>query len=277
MEQIEITIDLNGVDEYTADLLPYWLEQIGFEGFTILSEGLLAYIQPARYNRETLKDMLKTHDLPDDCFSEILLPDINWNAEWEKHFEPVLIDEKCFIRATFHTTTKAYPFEIVIEPKMSFGTGHHATTSLMIREILRCDMKDKAVLDAGCGTGILAILSEKAGARRVTAIDIDEWSYRNALENASINNCSKITFLTGNAGDLKDVSYDIILANINLNILKAGVKTFSDLLRPKGCLIMSGILSNDILSLKNETEQYDLTFQYSDILDNWAVITFEKK
>jgi ribosomal protein L11 methyltransferase len=277
MKQIEISFTLNKISTSDQELMPFRLEKIGYEGFNESAGLLLAYISSEAFNADTLIELLQEHHLSSDCFTITELPDKNWNEEWERNFQPVVIDNKCYIRAPFHKPDPLFPIEIIIEPKMSFGTGHHATTSLMVKEILEMDMKDRKVLDAGCGTGILAILSEKMGAEDVTAVDIDEWSFINAKENAGMNHCEKIHLILGDAGSVNNTTFDYILANINLNILKSGLKNYESLLRPQGRLIMSGILDTDIPALRSETEKYNLTFEYSKTLSNWAVVSFKKK
>jgi ribosomal protein L11 methyltransferase len=277
MELIEIQINVSHIPEQQREILPYDLENIGYEGFVETSGGLLAYISPLQYNRERLISFLQRYGIDENSFTESLLPDKNWNEEWEKNYEPVLIEDCCLIRAPFHSNLPGYPYEIVIMPKMSFGTGHHATTSLMVQEMLLSDFKNKCVLDAGCGTGILAILAEKLGAAQITAVDIDEWSFHNAKENIGLNQCIRVKVIQGDTTRLADGEFDYILANINLNILKSALKNYSALLKPEGQLLMSGILTTDVQALKSETELYDLTFETSKSMNNWAVVRFKKK
>jgi ribosomal protein L11 methyltransferase len=277
MNYIEITFRISELPEYTRELLPYWLESLGFEGFQDSQNEMIAYIPENLFNRDTLVQVLAENHIPVNCFAEALVPEKNWNEEWESNFEPVVIADRCLIRAPFHNISKPYPYEIVIEPKMSFGTGHHATTSLMIMDMLDADFKGKRVLDAGCGTGILAILAEKLGAEHITAVDIDEWSYRNSLENAGINHCNNINLIQGDAASVSGQQFDIILANINLNILKAGIQKYSAMLKPGGIILMSGILVSDIETLREETEKFDFIFRYSKTFDNWAFVKFSRK
>jgi ribosomal protein L11 methyltransferase len=277
MNYIEISVRLDELPDYTGELLPYCLESLGFEGFQDRETELIAYIPENLFNRDELIRVLAENDIPGNCFSESPVPQKNWNEEWERNFEPVVIADRCLIKAPFHSIDKAYPMEIVIEPKMSFGTGHHATTSLMITDMLDTDFKGKKVLDAGCGTGILAILAEKLGAVQITAVDIDEWSYRNSLENTGINHCSHISMVLGDAGTINGLQFDIILANINLNILKDSIPVYSTLVVPGGDILMSGILETDIETLRKEAERYGFLFKYSKTLDNWAFVRFTKK
>lgn len=276
MDYFEITFRLTGIPDDQRELFPYQIESLGFEGFNEIGSGLLAYIPSNLYDRDLLIETLRNQQIPEDCFSEARLPDKNWNEDWEKNFEPVVIDDRCLIRAPFHKPDSAYPLEIIIEPKMSFGTGHHATTSLMISEMLKIDLKNKSLFDAGCGTGILAILAEKLGANDITAIDIDEWSFRNATENINNNNCNRITVMLGDAATVTGKSFDVIVANINLNILKSGLQHYSKLLLSQGQLLMSGILVSDLEVIKIETSNCGLVFEDSNTLNNWALVRFKK-
>lgn len=276
MSYTEVTLNIAGVPEYTVELLPYLLEESGYEGFHSTADNMHAYIKSSSFNPARLRQILNDQNLPDTGFSAQTVPDKNWNEEWEKNFEPVVISEKCLIRAPFHEIPVHYPYEIIIEPKMSFGTGHHATTTLMVQELFDTDIACKSLLDAGCGTGILAILSEKLGASLITAVDTDEWSYRNALENTEINNCRQIEVVLGDAAIVSSQLYDVILANINLNVLKASLGNFFRILKPGGTLIMSGILSGDISALQHESEMQGFVFEKSRVLENWAVVRFKK-
>lgn len=277
MKQIEIEIDLTSISGQNREILPYKLEALGFEGFVETTRGLLAYIPQVLYHRNNLIAFLQMFGIPENCFTENVLPDKNWNEEWEKNFDPVIIGDKCLIRAPFHTNLPEFPFEIIIMPKMSFGTGHHATTALMVQEMLNLDLNKKSVLDAGSGTGILAILSEKAGASEITAMDIDERCYKNAIENVSMNDCRKINVQLGDTTNIGNRKFDVILANINLNVLRAALAGYMAILRPGGILLMSGILSDDIPTLKNDAEKLGFTYEMSKSMNNWALVRFKKK
>ncbi|MBN2813066.1 MAG: 50S ribosomal protein L11 methyltransferase [Bacteroidales bacterium] len=277
MNYIEVTFDLARVNLTQRETLPYYLGLLGFDGVNELETQLKAYTTEKSFDRKALLDLLRELDVPENTCSTAIIPDQNWNLEWERNFNPVVIDGKCLVRAPFHKPDKQYPFEVVIEPKMSFGTGHHPTTELMAREILAFDLQQKTLLDAGCGTGILAILAEKMGAINITAVDTDEWSYRNALENTSINHCKAITVVLGDAATLENLSFEVILANINLNILIAGMPSYARLLVKNGIIFMSGILESDLEVLSAAAEKYGLIREYSKTLNNWALARFKKK
>ena len=198
---------------------------------------------------------------------------MNWNTEWEKNFEPIMVNDTVSVRAPFHEKTDL-PYEIVIEPKMSFGTGHHETTHLMIQQLLSADLKDKTVLDMGSGTGILAIMAELRGAKSVDAIDIDDWCYENAMENAERNNCKKIRVFKGDAALLADKNYDVIIANINRNVLINDLPVYYKCLNKGGILLLSGFYREDIPFIKKAAT--GLGLKESDLLEknNWISLKF---
>ena len=197
----------------------------------------------------------------------------NWNEEWEKNFNPIIVDDVCSVRAPFHEKPNTQ-YDIIIEPKMSFGTGHHETTHMMIQHILKNDFEDKSVLDMGCGTGVLAILAEMKGAKNIDAVDYDNWCYLNSLENVERNNCKNITVIEGDASILKSKKYDIIIANINRNILLNDMKTYVSCLNKNGILFLSGFYNEDILVIKEECERQMLKFEEKLERNNWISLKF---
>ena len=278
MNYIEIGIHIENNTEETRDIICAMLGSIGFESFSDIDSGVNAYIQKNEFSEQLLKDTLEPlKDLLGNYnFSAIEIEQKNWNEEWEKNFEPIFIDQKCCIRAPFHKAPENYEFDIVIEPKMSFGTGHHATTSGMIRLMLDLDLQNKTVLDMGCGTGVLAILASLKKAKPITGIDIDNWAYQNSIENAERNNCNTIEFLEGNAGLLKGKLYDIILANINRNILIADMKTYVSSLKNGGKLLLSGFYVEDLTIIKEKAELLGLHFETQLETNNWLAVQFKK-
>jgi ribosomal protein L11 methyltransferase len=202
----------------------------------------------------------------------------NWNEEWEKnYFKPINVDNKCIIHSTFHTDYPEAEYEIIIDPKMAFGTGHHATTSQMVSGTLGMDLKGKSVLDMGCGTGVLAMLASMKGAEPILAIDIDSWSYDNTLENMSINNIDNIEVKCGDASLLTEGEFDVILANINRNILLNDMPTYVARLNKGGELLMSGFYSEDLHLIQNKAKELGLTYAYHKVKDDWTVVNFYKE
>ena len=278
MNYIEVKFNCNPNDEIINSILSINLGEIGFESFVETETGTIAYILKGEFDEEKIKDVLA--DFPVEAeitysFKEI--EERDWNEEWEKnYFKPLVIDNRCIIQSTFHNEPAIYEYNILIDPKMAFGTGHHQTTKLMIREILKMELKGKAVLDMGSGTAVLAILASMRGADPVTAIDIDKWAYDNAIENLQLNNVSNIEVLIGGAGLLGNNFYDVILANINRNILLNDINKYTSVLNPGGELYMSGFYVEDIPAIKAECEKYGLKFCYNTEDENWTAVKFEK-
>jgi ribosomal protein L11 methyltransferase len=223
------------------------LAELGFESFVEMEEGLKAYIQEEDFQPAMLESLMAS-EIEDLQISHTtkLIQDENWNAEWEKNFEPINVEDKCMVRAPFHSLEGSFEYDLIIEPKMSFGTGHHDTTYQMIAELMALDVKNKTVLDMGCGTGVLAILAKKMGAQSVLGIDIDDWAYENSIENFERNKCTDITCLKGGAELLAGHSFDIILANINRNILVRDIPLYAASLNGGGEILFSGFYTMDV-------------------------------
>ena len=200
---------------------------------------------------------------------------VNWNEEWEKNFEPIDVDGNCHVRAPFHPKTEA-EFDIIIEPKMSFGTGHHETTHMMIQHLLETDVTNLKTLDMGCGTAILAILAEMKGAKPIDAIDIDNWCYLNSIENAERNNCSEITVYEGDASLVVGKKYDLIIANINRNILLNDMQQYVDCLNENGTLLLSGFYTEDIPIINESCVNKGLTYIKQFERNNWVSLKYKK-
>ena len=246
----------------------------GFESFVETENGVTAYIQKEEWNSDILDDVqiLKSDEFKISyIFNEI--EQTNWNEEWEKNFPPIVVDDVCTVRAPFHDVPKT-KYDIIIEPKMSFGTGHHETTHMMIQHILNNDFSNKSVLDMGCGTGVLAILAEMKGAVKIDAIDIDNWCYLNSLENVQRNNCKHISVYEGDASLLKEKAYDVIIANINRNILLADMSKYVTCLKKEGLLFLSGFYKDDISIINKECSKYGLKLQESLEKNNWVSLKF---
>jgi ribosomal protein L11 methyltransferase len=277
MDYTEVKISISPYNEQYAEIITALLADIGFDSFAEFEEGLSAYIPSQNYKEEILSQTISELRLSSEIsYSSAVIKSQNWNEEWEKNFSPITIGEQCYVRAPFHEPKSGFEVEIVIEPKMAFGTGHHETTWLVANELFNINLKDKKVLDMGCGTGILAIVAEKLGAQRVTAIDNDTWAYKNAKENIVANSSNNIEVILGDASTLENNSYDIILANINLNILMADMGTYVKHLEHNGVLVMSGILASDVETLKSSITKHGLTFIDSKSRNKWALVTTKK-
>lgn len=257
------------------EILMAELIEIGFDSFTEEHDGILAYIQKDLLNEEALKEVSLLNN-PDIQISYDYkeMPNINWNEEWEKNFEPINVENQVSIRAEFHGN-QGLPQEIIIQPKMSFGTGHHATTYLMIQQMLDMDFSGKTVLDMGCGTSVLAIFAKQKGAGKTVAIDIDEWSVENSKENAERNNV-ELEISQGTAENLGNENFDIILANINRNILISDIPTYVSVLNEGGSLLLSGLCFFDVADILEVCTQQNLTLKKQIQREEWVSLVLEK-
>jgi ribosomal protein L11 methyltransferase len=273
MNYVEVSFLLDPILP-AREVLMAELAELGFESFVESEEGLTAYIQQPEWN-ESLLEGLMTSAIPELKISWDVktIEATNWNAEWEKSFDPISVDDECLIRAPFHEVDGNYKYVITIEPKMSFGTGHHATTHLIISEMLQMEWKDLDVLDMGSGTAVLAILAEKMGARDIDAIDIDEWAFENAEENAKRNECSKIRCLLGGAELLGDKKYDVILANINRNILLRDMHLYRNVLKDGGKILFSGFYEQDVMELEKVATPLGLKIQNRRLRNEWCMLS----
>ena len=259
-----------------TEILIAELGHVGFESFVENDNGVTAYIQKQEWNSKIL-DNLYVLGSPEFKirFSHHEVIQTNWNKEWENNFNPIQVDGEVSVRAPFHKNP-SLKFDIVIEPKMSFGTGHHETTHMMIQHLLALDLENKKVLDMGCGTGILAIFAEMKGAQPIDAIDIDSWCYKNSLENIQRNRCKYITVLEGDSSLLKGRKYDVIIANINRNILLSDLKTYTDCLNENGVLLLSGFYKEDVTIIEEEVIKHGLYFDNLIQKNNWVAIKYMK-
>lgn len=252
------------------------LAESDFDMFEEREDGVNGYVKANLYNEEFVRSMLQSNEVLSGVrFESNVIKDRNWNKEWEKNFEPVLIADRVFIRAPFHPSGN-YPHELIIEPKMSFGTGHHATTSMMIQLMLTLDLNEKTVLDMGSGSGVLAIFAEQLGAKKIAAIDFDEWAFENAVENVERNNCNKINVEKGTVALIADQSFDVILANINRNVLLNDMEQYVKSLVTGGEILFSGILTSDQEILSNHAASCGLTFVNAITQENWMALHFKK-
>lgn len=279
MKYLEFNFQTTPCSETANDLLAGLLGEAGFESFVEQENGLAAYIQKDLYDEAALKQALADFPMPDTqvtyTFAEA--EDKDWNEEWEKNFfQPIVIGNRCVIHSTFHHDVPQADYDVVINPQMAFGTGHHETTSLVIGELLDAPLEDKRVLDMGCGTSILAILARMRGAAACTAIDIDDWCVRNSLENIELNHVDNIQVFQGDASSLEQVGpFDVVIANINRNILLQDMKYYVARMVPGARLYMSGFYVDDIPVIRAEAERNGLTFAGHQEKNRWVVTRFE--
>lgn len=273
MNYIELTIEFSRTHPW-RDVLISKLDQIGFESFVETKTGLQSYIAENQFNESAITFIEEIEDVTQMSFK--LIEDQNWNAKWEENFDPVLVDDKLVIKAPFHTQDFSVEMEVVIQPQMSFGTGHHQTTWMISKYLFDANLEEKKVLDMGTGTGVLAIIAEKKGADWIYAPDIDEWSFNNAKENAVLNNCSKVEVALGGAELLKGKQFDYVIANINKNILIQQFSVYSDCLQNGGDLIISGFFTTDADDLSNEAAKHGFIFEDTISKEGWAMMKFKK-
>lgn len=278
MKYLEVTFTTHPCNETVNDVVSALAGDIGFESFVECEGGIQAYIQQALFNKEVLDEMISEFPIPNAKVEYTVkeAEDKNWNEEWEKNFfQPIIIGDRCVIHSTFHRDIPQAEYDIVINPQMAFGTGHHETTSLIIGELLDNDLQGKSLLDMGCGTSILAILARMRGAAPCTAVDIDEWCVRNSLENIELNGVDRISVFQGDASLLKDQEpFDVIIANINRNILLNDMKRYVSCMHPGSELYMSGFYVDDIPVIQAEAEHNGLRFVHHKEKKRWAAVKF---
>ena len=256
--------------EPATEILIAELGYAGFESFVETEEGFVAYIQKEEWNKQVLDAIFVLNNEEFKISYEIEeIAQTNWNKEWEKNFNPIQVDDLVSIRAPFHKNPNL-KYDIVIEPKMSFGTGHHETTHMMVQHLNKLDLKGKKTLDMGCGTGILAIFAEMKGAQPIDAIDIDNWCYLNSMENIERNKCEHISVYEGDAALLENKCYDVIIANINRNILLNDIEIYANCLNENGILLLSGFYKEDIPIIEKEISKYNLNIESIIERNNWV-------
>ena len=267
----------NPDNENLKDMFMELLGEIGFDSFMDTDDGFDAYCQEPLLNEEELNDIMQMEQFANvKLIKKELIPDQDWNATWEASYEPVIINEFCRIRAPFHKVEGSYKYDLIIEPKMSFGTAHHETTSQIIELMLQSDFTGQNLLDMGSGTGVLAILAKKLGSATTVAIDNDEWAYRNALDNIRLNDENEIIVELGDASSLNDRQFDVILANINRNILLRDMKEYVKCLVDGGKIFFSGFYEEDLVLIKKEAERLGLTYSNHVTKNNWTAAVFVK-
>jgi len=278
MDYIELTCKITPYNIEISEILSAQLGELGFESFVEQPDSLQAYIIQPDFDEVKINDFFS--EFKSDSIIEIshqLMKEENWNETWEKnYFEPIIIDNQCVIRSSFHAEFPEIKYRITIDPKMAFGTGHHETTSLMIKEILKLQPQNKSVLDMGCGTGILAILCALKGSENITAIDNDVWSFRNTIENIELNNVKNINVLLGDVKDIEGLKFDIIIANINKNVLLADISNYAISLNENASLFLSGFYRSDFEDINKFAEKNGLKFQKIEEMNNWVMLQYLK-
>ncbi len=259
-----------------VEILIAELGMMGFESFVETDHGTLAYIQEEEFQPAILEEVnILSNPNFIISFTKKSIEQQNWNATWESNFEPIFVGEECVVRAPFHQLEENYLYDLIIEPKMSFGTGHHETTALILSYLLEKDLKGKSVIDMGCGTGVLAILAAKKGAHPVMAIDIDQWSFENSLENCERNQTPDVEVKLGGA-EVINGSYDLFIANINRNILMQDMSEYVKSMNTSSEMILSGFFATDIPILKGEAERLGLTYKGYKERNKWVAVEFSK-
>lgn len=279
MDYFAVTFTLTPTNSTVSDVLASILAESAYESFSETPEGMIAYVPAARFNEITLNEFI-----PETLFGSVinytweLIPGQDWNHEWEKnYFQPIVIGTECVIHSSFHTGYPKAEWDIVIDPKMAFGTGHHETTSLMIEYLLELDPNGQSFLDMGCGTAVLAILASMKGAGPLLGIDIDEWACENALENVKLNATQNVEILQGDALTLEGKGpFDLVFANINRNILLNDMKAYVDTMKAGSHLFMSGFYTEDLPAIRSNAENLGLSFIDSKSRNNWCACRFCK-
>ncbi len=278
MKYTSVAFSSSDMEAWQKDLLIAELGDIGYDTFEDSTDGFVAYIPSANLDIPALESLLvreATAYQIDYAVQDI--EDQNWNELWESNFKPITVDERLYVRATFHNPQPEYEYEIVIDPKMSFGTGHHQTTAMMLSYVLNADLESKSVLDMGCGTGILAIAAAKRGAQSIFAVDYDEICVQSVIENSALNNVTNIETALGSQEQIAGRSFDVILANINRNILLDQMESYSESLTADGKLYISGFYEGEDLELlKQKAQSFGLIFNNHHVLDRWCSAMFVK-
>jgi ribosomal protein L11 methyltransferase len=277
MDYIAATFIFTPTNTTVNDVLASILAESGFESFSETPEGMIAYVSAKQFNEETLREFIPESLYGSDIsYTWELIPGQDWNHEWEKnYFQPIVIGSDCVIHSSFHTGYSTATYDIVIDPKMAFGTGHHETTSLMLEYLLELDVTGKSFLDMGCGTAVLAILASMKGAGPLLGIDIDEWACENALENIRLNHTPNIDILAGDAHSLEGKGpFNLVFANINRNILLSDMDAYVGTMLAGSSLFMSGFYTEDLALIRAKAEGLGLTFVDSKSRNNWCACRF---
>ena len=278
MQYLEVTFTVSPVSETANDIIAALAAELGFESFVESEQGTIGYVPINQYDEQALSEALADFPMPDTqvTFTTCEMEDKNWNEEWEKHFfEPIVVDSRCVIHSTFHKDYPKADFDIIINPQMAFGTGHHQTTRLIISYLLDIELDGKTVLDMGCGTSILAILASMRGAKALTAIDIDEWCVNNSIDNLALNGINNIKVFQGDASSLAaEGPFDVVIANINRNILLADMQYYVARMNQGGEIYFSGFYESDLPMIQAEAERLGLHYVSHRVEKEWTAAQF---
>lgn len=279
-DYIEVRFDVEPCDATSTDVLAAMLCDVEFESFVPDESGLTAYVKRELYNEAAIADIVTSFPLQAQIkWRADVIEGQDWNSEWEKnYFQPIVVGDKCVIHSSFHTDIPKVEYDIVIDPKMAFGTGHHATTSLIIRQLLEMSLDGLSVMDMGTGTGILAILSAMRGAGKVSAIEIDEFAYVNAVDNVKINGEPQINVMLGDASLLaNEEPVDVFIANINRNIITADIAEYAKTLKTGGIMLLSGFYEEDVEVIMSQARLHSLDYQSHTVQDRWTCLRLVKQ
>lgn len=270
-----LTFELN--NPVFIEVLIAELSYLGYEGFEENNTALKAYIEEKDFHESSILELINRYSSQVNIRLTNVedMEEQNWNELWESNFEPVMVDDQILIKAPFHQIDQEFTYQIVIEPKMAFGTGHHETTYLVLKQMLQVDFQDKNVLDFGCGTGILAMAASLMGAKSITAIDNDPWSYQNTLENTEVNQISNVTAILGDQKDIIDKHFDVIIANINVPVLMSTMNVIAGAMNVNGLIILSGILHTDAESIEQRAKECSLQHLDTFRRNDWVAMTFK--
>lgn len=279
-DYIEVRFDLIPCSETETDVLAALLCEIDYESFVPDERGLVAYVKKELFDELKIKTILTEFPFDNDIsYKYEIVEGQDWNSEWEKnYFKPIIVKDQCVIHSSFHKDIPSLPYDIVIDPKMAFGTGHHATTSLIIEQLLEMDLVDKSVVDMGTGTGILAILASMRGASQITAIEIDPMAHANAIDNLKINNAESINLILGDASSLNKVkNIDVFIANINRNIITQDISAYASTLHSGSVMLLSGFYESDIPVIMEYARPLGLTYHSHTVKNDWSCLYLVKE
>lgn len=279
-DYIEVRFDLTPCSETETDVLAALLCEIDYESFVPDNSGLVAYVKKELFDELKIKAILVDFPFDNDIsYKHEIVEGQDWNSEWEKnYFKPIIVKDQCVIHSSFHKDIPSLPYDIVIDPKMAFGTGHHATTSLIIEQLLEMNLVDKSVVDMGTGTGILAILASMRGASQITAIEIDPMAHANAIDNLKINNAESINLILGDASTLNKVkNIDVFIANINRNIITQDISAYASTLHSGSVMLLSGFYESDIPVIMEYARPLGLTYHSHTVKNDWSCLYLVKE